>query len=239
VHRIGRVGRAGREGVAITLVEPRQHRLLKTIEKTTKQSISIEKMPTVADLRTRRLELTRSALHESLQEADYEQYRVVVDTLTDDFDLMEIALAAVKLAHEASGVVEADDEIPDVSVPRDDSKSERPWDKDRDRGRGGSGGGKGASRGPAATGPTTRLFVSLGHAAKIRPQDLVGAIANESSLSGRQIGAIEITHKFSIVEIPESAVSEVIDALQKTLIKGRKAKVERYKPRQDQPGAKP
>jgi ATP-dependent RNA helicase DeaD len=233
VHRIGRVGRAGREGVAITLVEPRQHRLLKTIEKTTKQSISVEKMPTVADLRTRRLELTRSALHETLQEADYEQYRVVVDTLTDDFDLMEVALAAVKLAHEANGVVEAEDEIPDVAPPRDSPRLERAGERDRGKG------GKGAPRGPAATGPTARIFVSLGHAAKIRPQDLVGAIANESSLSGRQIGAIEITHKFSIVEIPDSAADEVINALQKTLIKGRKAKVERYKPRHDQPGAKP
>jgi ATP-dependent RNA helicase DeaD len=90
-------------------------------------------------------------------------------------------------------------------------------------------------------GESTRIFVSLGHAAKIRPQDLVGAIANETSLSGRQIGAIEITHKFSIVEIPEQAVDEVIGALQATLIKGRKAKVERYKPRTERaerPGAK-
>ena len=66
VHRIGRVGRAGREGVAITLVEPRQHRLLKTIEKATKQTISVETLPTVADLRARRLELTRGALQEAL-----------------------------------------------------------------------------------------------------------------------------------------------------------------------------
>ncbi|MGH8961713.1 MAG: DEAD/DEAH box helicase [Jatrophihabitantaceae bacterium] len=226
VHRIGRVGRAGREGVAITLIEPRQHRLLKTIEKATKQSIDVEKLPTVADLRTRRLELTRAAMHETLQEADYEQYRVVVDTLTDDFDLMEVALAAVKLAHEANGVAEAEDEIPDIAVPRESSRGDRPAGKGK------------PARGPAASGPTSRIFVSLGHAAKIRPQDLVGAIANESSLSGRQIGAIEITHKFSIVEIPESAVTEVIGALQQTLIKGRKAKVERYRPRHDQPGAK-
>jgi ATP-dependent RNA helicase DeaD len=84
-------------------------------------------------------------------------------------------------------------------------------------------------------GESTRIFVSLGHAAKIRPQDLVGAIANETSLSGRQIGAIEITHKFSIVEIPEQSVDEVVAALQATLIKGRKAKVERYKPRTERP----
>ena len=68
VHRIGRVGRAGREGVAITLVEPRQHRLLKTIEKATKQTIAVETLPTVADLRARRLELTRAALQDALQD---------------------------------------------------------------------------------------------------------------------------------------------------------------------------
>ena len=68
MHRIGRVGRAGREGVAITLAEPREHRMLKTIERVTGQPIAIEKVPTVADLRARRLELTRAALRESLLE---------------------------------------------------------------------------------------------------------------------------------------------------------------------------
>src|SRR5579875_876230 len=92
VHRIGRVGRAGRSGVAITLVEPRQHRLLKTIEKATKFKIAVETLPTVADLRARRLELTRAALSEALAAGEYEQFRVVVDTLTDDYDLMEVAL---------------------------------------------------------------------------------------------------------------------------------------------------
>jgi ATP-dependent RNA helicase DeaD len=226
VHRIGRVGRAGREGVAITLVEPRQHRLLKTIEKATKQTITVETLPTVADLRARRLELTRAALQEALQEADYEQYRVVVDTLTDEFDLMQIALAAVKLVHENDGV-EPDEEIPTAVV-----RPDRP-DRDRFERSGGLDVKKPKAKGGTHRdlGETTRIFVSLGHAAKVRPQDLVGAIANESSLSGRQIGAIEITHKFSIVEIPKAAADEVIAALQATLIKGRKARVEIYHPR--------
>src|ERR1700733_2579050 len=55
VHRIGRVGRAGREGVAIPLAEPREHRILKSFERATGRHISIEKVPTVADLRARRL----------------------------------------------------------------------------------------------------------------------------------------------------------------------------------------
>ncbi|WP_375487453.1 DEAD/DEAH box helicase [uncultured Jatrophihabitans sp.] len=225
VHRIGRVGRAGREGTAITLVEPRQHRLLKSIEKATRNKISVETLPTVADLRARRLELTRSALAETLREADredaHEQYRVVVDTLTDDYDLMEVALAAVKLAHEA-GQGDPDDDVADIPQVRPSADG----DQDRVAPHGGGGGGKSRPR----SGPTTTIFVSLGHAAKVRPQDLVGAIANETSLSGRQIGAIEITHKFSTVEIPTDAEAEVIAALQATMIKGRKARVERYKP---------
>ncbi len=75
IHRIGRVGRAGREGVAVTLAEPREHRMLKAIERMTKQPIVIEKVPTIADLRARQLEMTRSALHESILENDLEDHR--------------------------------------------------------------------------------------------------------------------------------------------------------------------
>ena len=77
VHRIGRVGRAGREGIAITLAEPREHRMLKTIERATRQPIAIEKLPTVADLRARRLELTRAALREIVLEDDLDAFRAV------------------------------------------------------------------------------------------------------------------------------------------------------------------
>ena len=117
IHRIGRVGRAGREGVAITLAEPREHRMLKTIERVTRQRIAIETVPTIADLRARRLELTRAALHDSILDDDLEHFRVVVETLTDEFDIMEVALAAVKLAHEAGGgaVDDEDDDIPQIA----------------------------------------------------------------------------------------------------------------------------
>jgi ATP-dependent RNA helicase DeaD len=217
VHRIGRVGRAGREGVAITLVEPRQHRLLKTIEKATKQKISVETLPTVADLRARRLEVTRAALQETLLEDDYDNYRVIVDMLTDEYDLVQVALAAVKLAHESTVGNLDDEDIPEVRPSAD--VPDRPATNRSS-----------APAKPRSIGPSATIFVSLGHAAKVRPQDLVGAIANETSLSGRQIGAIEITHNFSTVEIPAAAEAEVIAALQATLIKGRKARVERYQP---------
>ena len=222
VHRIGRVGRAGREGVAITLAEPREHRMLKTIERVTGQKIVMEKVPTVADLRARRLELTRAALRESLLEDQLDGFRGVVEALTDEFDVMDVAAAAVKLAHEASTGGGADDEsdIPQVAA-RVDDRPERSGPPSR-------GGAAGPPRkGRALEGPTTKLFVGLGRAAGVRPQDLVGAITGESSLSGRQIGGIEITERFSLVEVPEDAAQEVMTALRGTLIKGRKATVRR------------
>ena len=211
VHRIGRVGRAGRQGVAITLAEPREHRLLKNIEQVTKQRITVEKVPTVADVVARRLDLTRATLRESILEDELDRYRVVVDTLTDEFDLVQVALAAVKLAHEATGVADDDQDIPDAA-PRPGGDRSRPAPGSKSPGRG-------------ADGPMTRLFVGAGRKAGIRPQDLVGAIANESRLSGRQIGAIEISDRFSLVEVPADAADEVVAALRASTIKGKKQTV--------------
>ena len=59
----------------------------------------------------------------------------------------------------------------------------------------------------------------------MRPQDLVGAITGETRLSGRDIGAIEITDRFSLVEVPDDAAAEVIDALQTSRVKGRRVTV--------------
>jgi ATP-dependent RNA helicase DeaD len=212
VHRIGRVGRAGREGVAITLAEPREHRMLKTIERVAGSPIAVQQVPTVADLRARRLDLTRGALRESLLGNDLDGFRVVVESLTDEFDLMEVALAAVKLAHEAGGAVEDDEEIPQVGF--------RPE-------KGAPAGGRPERPRRVTGGAAARLFVGVGRDAGIRPGDLVGAITGETGLKGRDIGSIEIHQRFALVEVPESAADEVVQALRATMIKGRKATVRR------------
>ena len=216
-HRIGRVGRAGREGVAITLVEPRENSMLKTIERVTKTKIPVEKVPTVADLRARQLELTRSSLHESLLEDDLSRFRVVVETLADEFDVMEIALAAVKLAHEASGAAADEEEIPEVR-PRED----RPR---RDGVGGAPSGPRRERRGP--TEGMTRLFLGAGRSSGIRPQDIVGALTGETNLKGRDIGAIEIADRFSLVEVPGPAANDVIEQLRDATIKGKRVTIRR------------
>ena len=216
VHRIGRVGRAGREGVAVTLAQPREHRMLKSIERITGRPLTIEKVPTVADLRARRLELTRAALHESLLEDDLDRFRVVVETLADEFDVMQVALAAVKLAHEATGGAGEDDEseIPTPSLPSGDRPSK-------------PGGKRAGPRRGGPQGATTRIFVGAGRTSGIRPQDLVGAITGESTLSGRDIGAIEISDRFALVELPVAAADDVVAALRGSTIKGKRTTVRR------------
>lgn len=217
VHRIGRVGRAGRAGVAITLAEPREHRQLRNIERATKQRIEMAKVPTVADLHARRLELTRTAVREALVAGELDRYRVVVEALSGEFDILEIALAAVKLAHQADGPDEDAEEIVTPTAPHEDRpRRDRPPDR-----RPGARGPRGPREG------MTRIFVGAGRDAGMRPQDLVGAIANESGVPGNDIGAIDIADRFSLVEVPAEAVDAVIDALRATRIKGRKVTVRR------------
>jgi ATP-dependent RNA helicase DeaD len=193
--------------------------MLSTIEPVTKQKIIVEKLPTLSDLRTRRLELTRAALREILLTDDMDHFRLIVESLADEFDVMNVALAAVKLAHEATAG-DNDDEIPEVKAP---PASGRRRKDDEPR-------GTRSRRSPA--GEMTRVFIGAGRIAGMRPQDLVGAIAGGSALSGRDIGAIEIADRFSLVEIPESSVDDVITALRATRIKGKKPTIRRERDNQ-------
>jgi len=111
VHRIGRTGRAGREGVAITLAEPRESRMLRNIEQHTKQKIRVATVPTVHDLKSRRLETTRASVRTAAEEGGLESYRGIIQSLAEDLDIVDVAAAAFKLVHEADGRREIDDEI--------------------------------------------------------------------------------------------------------------------------------
>ena len=152
-------------------------------------------------------------------EDDLDTFRAVVEPLGEEFGMYEVALAAVKLASEASITSRDEEELPEVDLPLDDRGGRRKaMGRDQRRGR------------PAAKG-TTRLFVGTGRSSGVRPEDLVGVIARKSYLSGREIGAIEIADRFSLVEVPETAADDVIAALRQVSIKGRKATVrrERYR----------
>ena len=226
VHRIGRVGRAGREGVAITLAEPRERRGLENIERLTKQKFDIATVPTVADLRVRQIEMTVNAVREALTSIDLEDFNTVLHALSGEDSDRNIALAAIKLVHESRGATIDELEIPDASdrmrgKPNDGKKK---FDKKapRNAGEKDRGGGK---KGQAGGAGTAFVHVSLGRKAGVRPGDLVGAIANETGLVGREIGPIRISDAYAVVGVPQASVEHVIEKMQSTTMRGKRARV--------------
>ena len=238
IHRTGRTGRAGREGVAITLVEPREHRLLRNIEAATRSKLEVARIPTVADLRERRLEVLRGSLREAILGDGLDRFRAVVEPLAEEFDVVDVALAAIGLAEAAAGRDgEAETEIAPASLFDDrrpaGGRFERgPAAGGRDRG--GSGGvprpvGPGGSgRSPGRTdGAWTRLWIGAGREGGVRPGDLVGSITNEAGVPARAIGAIQISGRFSIVEVAESAADDIVRAMRGVILRGKPVQIRR------------
>ena len=240
LHRIGRTGRAGRPGTAITLAEPREHRHLRAIEHFTKTKLENATLPTVAEVRARRLDLTRASLREQLVAGVDDGFRVVIDTLVQEFDIVDIATAAVGMAHRATVGQEQEREIPVVSpnatgVPGYDRGPRTAFagDGQPTKGR--------ASRWPATGGPAgpsaaprsrdsrgaVRLFVGAGRQAGVRPGDLVGAITGEAGVESQVIGAIEIADRFSLVDVQADMADDIVAAMAKATLRGQKVTIRR------------
>ena len=200
-------------------------------------------MPTVAELRGKRLDVTRASIRELILAGELDDVRVVVDTLAQEFDIVAIASAAVKLAHQAEAGDEAERDIPVVVAhERPAPRGFRPT-ASRAGTRRGSATPQRFSKGAvdrtgraareaarAAGGPVREvamLFVGAGREAGIRPGDLVGAITGEAGINSRELGAIQIADRFSLVEVPASRADEIIAALKATTIRGRKVPVRR------------
>jgi ATP-dependent RNA helicase DeaD len=198
VHRVGRTGRAGKAGEAITLVSPRELRWLRQIERATKGKIDLRRLPTLADVADRRREAMKTLISDTLRdESNYEPYLEVVEQLAEDQDMSAIAAAVLKLYADETGrgaiVDQAEDDLATFGTAQ--------------RGRGEQG--------------MTRLFLNIGRAQGIRPQDIVGAIANEANIPGRSIGAIDILDASTFVDVPTASVETVLQAMSTIRMKGR------------------
>src|SRR6185369_13135295 len=178
--------------------------------------IQIATVPTVADLRARQLDITSASLRERLLAGKDDQTRVVVESLAQEFDIVDIAAAAVD---------GEDKEIPQVVVgPASAPKALRRGRAEARIGDGASVGGagskgprlvkrereRGTDRGEDGEGPMIRLFLGAGRKAGIRPGDLVGAITGEAGVTSRSVGAIEVRDNFSLVEVPAAHADEIV-----------------------------
>jgi len=155
VHRIGRTGRAGREGVAITLVTPRETDHLHFIEKVNKLRIKKRPVPTIAEALTGQLQVTVEKLTEAM-EGQLDAYLHVASDLLDEHDSSRLVAAALKLlTRESSEIaVELTPEKPlrTKKVRQGDGKGNRYGSKGRRDEKGGfrdgrRGGGRGDFRG--------------------------------------------------------------------------------------------
>ncbi len=103
VHRIGRTGRAGKRGLAITLVTPREYKLLKQIEREIKQKITVREVPSLEDVAERQAEMWRSKIVDVIREGGLAPYRAILSALVDEHDPIDIASALLKLASSGDG----------------------------------------------------------------------------------------------------------------------------------------
>jgi len=209
VHRIGRTGRAGKSGEAISLVGPRDFRWLRQLERITRATVEPRRLPTAADVNARRREVLKTLVSKEVEnESDYEGYTETVTQLFEQFDPQNVAAALLKLYAEETGR-----STTELSTSDDFATAEP-----RDRG----------ERRPvvAAAEGMTRLFINIGRTLRVRPQDIVGAIANEAGVPGRAIGAIDIHDTYTFVDVPSDAAQRVIEVLNASSIKGRPVNVE-------------
>lgn len=200
VHRIGRTGRAGKSGIAITLIQPREFKQLKLIEKLTKTRIKRGQLPSLADIVERQREVLRQHLIDLIEEGKLGAYRTLILDMSDEFDAIDLAAAALKLSQE--GVAK------EKTVGNDFVDT-------------------GAKPG------MVRLFMNIGKLHRIRPEDIVRSIAEETDIPGNVIGLIDIYDKFTFVEIPSDLAERVLSVMDKNTIKGRRINVEPARGRGD------
>ena len=209
VHRIGRTARAGRAGKAILFVTPREERMMREIERFTRQKLTRAKVPSRADVAARRLALFKESIVKTLLEEELELYVSLVEEIAAESgrDIVDIAAAAARLARR---------DQPLAAVPLEPEPGQVPLTDDG----------------------MVRLFIEAGRASGVRPADIVGAIANEAGVPGKAIGAIDIYDDFTFADVPAEYLKQVLAGMANATIRNQKANIRPASPR-DLPAGKP
>ena len=213
VHRIGRTGRAGREGKAILFVAPRERRLLKQIERATRQPIKTMDLPSRDMVQNKRLESFREQIANIFNNEDIAVYRELVDQLASDTELETLDLASALLFM-------AQKEKPLILPPEPEPRQRR------ERGERGERDGKRRERMPAADMDVYRLEVGRNDGVQVK--NIVGAIANEADINSRHIGDIRLNDDFSTVQLPKGMPEDTLNHLKNVYICRKKINISRF-----------
>jgi ATP-dependent RNA helicase DeaD len=249
VHRIGRTGRAGREGDAILFVAPRERRMLQAIEKATRKEIELMELPSTDMVNNRRVEKFKQRISDTLAEEDLALFRGLIEQYRDEHEVdpLDIAAALAKQVQGRAPFLLLGKPVAPAAFDkqRQDARPERnPRRKDwagaaedarkprRDR-------AELRDREPEAG--MERYRLEVGHVHKVKPGNIVGAIAGEADIDSKFIGRIEIFDDHSLVDLPEGMPKELLILLRKVRVAGQRLNLSllggKRKPARDRPAA--
>ncbi|HRC73800.1 MAG TPA: DEAD/DEAH box helicase [Candidatus Competibacter sp.] len=223
VHRIGRTARAGRTGDAILFVVPRELRMLRAIEKATRQPIERMQLPTQETITGHRLAQFKQQVGEifASQELGFFQQIVAEIEREQDISAPDIAAALTWLA-QRDRPFQFEDTIPS-EVERAPARPERETKPSVRNERP----ARGSAREPADF-DKVRYRLEVGHQHGATPQNIVGAIANEAGIESRYIGRIEIHEDYSTVDLPDGMPKEIFQHLKKVRVRQHPLNISRF-----------
>lgn len=241
VHRIGRTGRAGRKGKAILFVAPRERRMLRSIERLTRQQIPEMRLPSPLAIDAKRREAFAERIKKALADPALPELEDIVDQLCIDAecDYRSVALALAGLLHgpdklETKRSPKTTSPISPAATAAPDSKGKPPNRKERRKDLQ----GKTKSADEKHLGearplrdhpdvPMERFRIAIGRKHGVKAGELVGAIANEAGIEGEYIGTINILEECSTIDLPEGMPKAVLRHLKKTRVKGMNLAMDR------------
>ena len=223
VHRIGRTGRAGRTGEAVLFVTPRERRFIRNLERATGQPIEAMEVPGNTAINQGRLDRLRKRLSDAAQ-----SQRPDADEAALLQELMQRVATELELSPEQLAMAALNLAIgPDALLRKGDDdwiQNTRRNDRDRDR----HSGDRRERRARPARAPEEnmqRYRVEVGHRDRVKPGNLVGAIAGETGLQGRMIGRIQIFDNHSLVDLPKGMPEDVFNSLQRLRVMNRELQI--------------
>lgn len=236
VHRIGRTGRAGREGEAIVFVRGREKRMLRDIEKATRQTIEEMPLPTAKDVNAKRKERFQARIVDAIHSNKNQVFRDIIESvLTENpVDTLDVAAAIASLLQGNKPLFldeKADSRMMERREREPREKRERSDRNERDRGPRSK--SLPEEQAKALKGQPDvemqRYMVSVGYDDGLRPGNLVGAVANEADLESRYIGHIEILENFSVIDLPAGMPEATMTVLKKARVCGQALSMKEYK----------
>ena len=199
VHRIGRTGRAGRSGMALSFISGKEVYKLKDIERYCKTKILAKPVPSLDDVKNTKVDNMFEKIKQTIEEGGLTDMVNLVEEHVNQEEYTSMDMAAALLKMLIGDTLDREDEVEEFH-----------FDTDKDDSR------------------MVRLFINIGKKDKIKPSNILGAIAGESGMPGKLVGAIDMMDNYTFVDVPAIHAEKVLKAMNDNVqIKGRRVNMEK------------